>query len=56
MRTGIDAEHGSSDNDLVDQRLGDSCVTGAAGANLHLDPEATNQIRIMKSPRCGGHP
>ncbi len=53
---GIDADHGFSDIDLVDLRLGGTCVTDAAGANLHLDPEATNQIRIMKSPRCGGHP
>jgi hypothetical protein len=55
VMNGIDADHGFSNIDLVDVRMGDTCITDAAGANFQLDPEATDQIRIMKSPRCGGN-
>jgi hypothetical protein len=55
VMTGIDSEHGFRNVDLVDVRMGDNCITDAAGANLQLDPEATDQIRIMKTPSCGGH-
>ena len=52
---GIDAGHGFSRIHLVNVRMGDTCLTDAPAGNLQLDPTSTDQIMIMKSPRCG-HP
>ncbi|HEY3505252.1 MAG TPA: hypothetical protein VGN37_21010 [Actinocatenispora sp.] len=52
---GIDADHGFRNVDLVDLRMGDSCLTTADQANLQLDPDATSQIRVLAGPDCGGH-
>lgn len=51
---GIDPDHGFSNINLVDVRLGDTCLTGTAAGNLQLDPASTQQIRIMRSTQCGG--
>ncbi|HEX6446091.1 MAG TPA: hypothetical protein VF053_13440 [Streptosporangiales bacterium] len=53
VMNGIDADHGFRDVDIVDLRMGDSCITDATAANLQLDPEATDRIRIMTTPHCG---
>ncbi|MGI8880198.1 MAG: hypothetical protein ACR2KJ_06735 [Jatrophihabitans sp.] len=52
---GIDAQHGFTDVNLVDVRMGNSCLRNAADGNLQLDPAATSQIRIITSTHCGGH-